>query len=87
MLRLASFLRSPFSFLFARTSAEDHVAEYLMREHDHGRRVEEILQDPYVRNRLTPEQQSRMLGRPELIHTLGEQDLDAARRYLAGIRA
>ena len=83
MLRLAALLRSPFSFLFARTSAEDHVAEYLMREHGRGRRVEEILQDPYVRNRLSPEQQSRMLGRPELIHALGEQDIEAARLYLA----
>jgi len=84
VIRLAAFLRSPFSFLFARTSAEEHVAEYLMREHGRGRRVEEILQDPYVRNRLTPEQQSRMLDRPELIHALGEQDIDAARQYLAG---
>ena len=87
MLRLASFLRTPFSFLFARTSAEEHVAGYLMREHGRGRPVEEILQDPYVRNRLTPEQQSRMLGRPELIHALSEQDLQAARRYLAGLKA
>ena len=82
MLRPAAFLRSPFSFFFARTSAEEHVAEYLMREHGRGRPVEEILQDPYVRNRLTPEQQSRMLSRPELIHALGEQDLEAARQYL-----
>lgn len=82
MLRRPSFLRSPFSFLFARSSAEEHVSEYLMREHGHGRRVEEILKDPYVRNRLTPEQQSRMLDRPELIHALGEQDLEAARQYL-----
>ena len=85
MLRLATFLRSPFSFLFARTSAEEHVAEYLMREHGRGRPVEQILQDPYVRNRLTPAQQSRMLDRPELIHALGEQDLEAARQYL-GVR-
>ena len=82
MLRRPSFLRSPFSFLFARSSAEEHVSEYLMREHGRGRPVEEILKDPYVRNRLTPEQQSRMLERPELIHTLGEQNLEAARQYL-----
>jgi hypothetical protein len=82
VLRLASFLRTPFSFLFAKTSAEEHVAAYLMREHGRGRNVEEILQDPYVRNRLTPAQQSRMLDRPDLIHALGEQDLEAARQYL-----
>ena len=82
MLRLSSFLRSPFSFLFARTSAEEHVTAYLLREHAAGRRVEDILQDPYVHNRLTPEQQKRMLDRPEVIHALGEQDVDAARASL-----
>ena len=79
MLRVASFLRNPFSFLFAKSSAEEHVVAYLLREHGAGRRVEEILQDPYVQNRLAPEQQHRMLMRPEVIHALGEQDVEAAR--------
>ena len=79
MLRLASFVRNPFSFLFAKTSAEEHVVAYLLREHGLGRRVEEILLDPYVQNRLMPEQQRRMLMRPDVIHALGEQDVEAAR--------
>jgi hypothetical protein len=83
MLRFASFLRNPFSFLFAKTSAEEHVVEYLLREHGAGRRVEEVLDDAYVRNRLTPEQQRRMFSRPDVIHALGEQDVQAARAYLS----
>jgi len=79
MLRLASFVRNPFAFLFAKTSTEEHVVAYLLREHGSGRRVEEILQDAYVQNRLSPEQQRRMLTRPDVIHALGEQDVEAAR--------
>jgi hypothetical protein len=84
VLKLSSFLRNPFSFLFARSSAEEHVVAYLLREHAAGRRVEEILQDPFVQNRLTPEQQKRLLDRPEVLHTLGEQNVGAARAALRG---
>ena len=73
MLRLGAFLRNPFSFLFTRSSREEVVVAYLLREHGAGRRVDEILQDPYVQNRLTDEQQKRMLSRPDVIHALGEQ--------------
>ena len=45
MLRFASFMRNPFAFLFAKTSAEEHVAAYLLREHATGRRVEDILEE------------------------------------------
>jgi hypothetical protein len=71
--RLASFLRNPFSFLFARSGKEEAVVAYLLREHGAGRRVDEILDDPYVKNRLSPEQQKRMLSRADVIHALGEQ--------------
>ena len=83
MQRLASLLRSPFSFLFARSSAEDRVAAYVIREHGRGRGLAEILEDRYVQNRLTPQQQLRLLERPEVVKALGEQDIDAARESLA----
>ena len=83
MLRLASVLRNPFSFLFAKSSMEEQVAAYVIREHGRDRRVDEILQDRYVQNRLTPQQQSRLLERPDVVHALGEQDIDAARQYLS----
>ena len=82
MLRLGSFLRNPFSFLFAKSSMEEQVAAYVIREHGRGRRVDETLQDRYVQNRLTPQQQARLLDRPDVIHALGKHDLDAARQYV-----
>jgi hypothetical protein len=82
VLRLASILRNPFSFLFARSSAEEQVVAYITREHRRGRRLSDILQDRYVQNRLTPPQQLRLLERPEVVKTLGEQDIDAARESL-----
>ena len=82
MAKLESFLRNPFSFLFTKTSMEEQVIAYITREHARGRRASEILQDRYIQNRLTPEQQSRLLDRPEIIHALGEQDVDSARQSL-----
>jgi hypothetical protein len=73
VIRLSSFLRNPFSFLFAKSRQEEAVVAYLLREHGAGRRVDEILQDPYVRNRLSDDQQRRMLARPDVIHALGAQ--------------
>ena len=62
--RLVSGFKNMFSFLFSRGSAEEHVARYVIREHDRGRSLNEILEDKYVQNRLTPEQQRRLLDRP-----------------------
>jgi hypothetical protein len=83
MLRMAGILRNPFSFLFTRSSAEEQVVSYVTREHRRGRRLAEILQDRYVQNRQTPQQQARLLERPDVVHALGEQDIDAARDYLS----
>ena len=79
MLRLSSVIRNPFSFLFARPSAEEQVVAYLTREHRRGRAVADIFTDRYVQNRLSRDQQLRLLERPDLIHVLGEQDIEAAR--------
>jgi hypothetical protein len=79
VLKLASALRNPFSFLFTRSTAEEQVVAYLTREHRRGRSVADIFTDRYVANRLTREQQGRLLERPDLIHVLGEHDVAAAR--------
>jgi hypothetical protein len=72
-------LKSPFSFLFTRTKAEEVVAEYVIREHHRGRALNDILDDPYVTNRLSPEQIRRLLDRPDIVHAVGE-DLTASQR-------
>jgi hypothetical protein len=69
--------RHPFSFLFARTQKEELIAEYLVREHHRGRSVDDILNDPYVTNRCTPEQIRRVFERPEVIHALGDDVVNA----------
>jgi hypothetical protein len=75
-------LRNPFSFLFARSSKEDRVAAYVIREHERGRSLEDILDDPFVRNRLTPAQQARLLDRADIIRAVGDDTVKSARSML-----
>jgi hypothetical protein len=85
MQRLASVLRSPFSFLFAGSSTEDRVAAYVVREHARGRDLSDILEDRYVQNRLSIAQQRRLLDRPEVVHALGDDAVEQTRRELESI--
>jgi hypothetical protein len=85
MLRLSAFLRNPMSFLFARSLREERVVQYVIREHHGGRRLDDILQDHYVQNRLSPQQQARLIDRQDLIQAVSTDDLDAARQYLSGL--
>jgi hypothetical protein len=68
-----------FSFLFQRSSAEEHVARYVIREHERRRPLDEILQDRHVQTRLTPEQQKRLLDRPEMIEAISGDVLAQAK--------
>jgi hypothetical protein len=68
-----------FSFLFQKSSAEERVATYVIREHERGRRLEEILKDRYVQNRLSPEQQKRLLDRPEIVGAFSSDARDTTR--------
>ena len=77
--RLVSAFKNLFSFLFQRPSAEEHVARYVIREHDRGRPLDEILEDKYVQNRLNAEQQRRLLDRPEVIEAFSGDMLEAAK--------
>jgi hypothetical protein len=78
-----SVFKNLFSFLFQRSSAEEHVARYVVREHERGRGLDEILQDRYVQNRLTPEQQRRLLDRPEIMEAISGDMLESAKASLA----
>ena len=77
MGRLSDLFRNPFSFLFTRSSQEDRLATYVIREHQRGRSLDDVLDDPYVRNRAQPQQIARVLDRPEVIHALGESAVAA----------
>jgi hypothetical protein len=77
--RLRGFFRNPFSGLFARSAREDRLAAYVIREHDRGRPLADILEDPYLRNRATPQERARLLDNPDLIRAIGEDLVGAAR--------
>ena len=72
MGRFGSFFRNPFSFLFQPKSAEERVAAYIVREHDRGRTLDDILDDPYVVNRCSEQEIARILERPEVVRSIGD---------------
>lgn len=77
-------LKDMFSFLFQRSAQEERVAQYVVREHDRGRSLHEILEDKYVVNRLPgAEQRARLLDRPEIIHAVGNDMVEAAKASIA----
>ena len=86
MARVIEIIKSPFSFLFTRTKAEEVVAEYVIREHHRGRSLTEILDDAHIRNNCSTQQIHRLLDRPEVVHALGE-DVVAASRSEVGTDA
>jgi hypothetical protein len=71
MVDVGSFLRNPFSFLFARSRKEERLVEYVIREHGRGRTLQEILDDPFVENRTTAEQRARLMDHPEIVRAIG----------------
>lgn len=75
-------IRGAFSFLSARSQAEERIAQYIIREHHRGRPLVEILKDHYVTNRMTSEQVKRLLDRPEVVHELGDDLITGVRREL-----
>jgi hypothetical protein len=80
--RLRSLVRSPFSWLFVGSGNEERLAAYIIREHDRGRNLTEILGDPYIRNRATHRQIARLLERPEVIQALGRATVTDAQQKL-----
>jgi hypothetical protein len=72
-------LKDLFSSLFQRSGAEERVAQYVVREHERGRPLREILEDKYVVNRLSPEQRKRLLDRPEVLRAVGSDSAEAAK--------
>jgi hypothetical protein len=87
VVRIGSLLRSPFSFLFAKSGHEERVATYIVREHDRGRPLADILEDPYVRNRCTPQETARLLDRPDLVKALGGDAVESAKQTLPAARS
>ena len=76
-------LKEMFSFLSQRSTREERGAQYVIREHDLGRSLHDILEDKYVIELLpAPEQRARILDRPEVIHAVGEDTAKTAKSAL-----
>jgi hypothetical protein len=74
-----------FSFLGQGSSKEERVAQYVIREHDRGRTLNDILEDKYVVNRLpSPEQRARLMDRPELMKAIGGDMAEASEESRGG---
>jgi hypothetical protein len=56
---------------------EERVIEYVIREVHNGRRLMEVINDPYVRNRLSDEKVQNVLENPEVVDAL-EQEIKSA---------
>ena len=67
-------------------SKEDALAGYIVREHRSGRSLEDILEDPYLKNRATDEQRLRLLERPEVIRAVGEDTAAMAAEHVRETR-
>jgi hypothetical protein len=70
-------------FGFATSRRERFLARYVLREHERGRPISEILDDPYLRNWSTPEDRARLLEVPAVVAALGESALGELRRAVA----
>ena len=83
MGRFSQLFRNPFSFLFERSSQEDRLAAYVIREHDRGRTLDDILTDRYVLNRTTPHQLQRLLENPDLVRAIGNDTIESVRTTMS----
>jgi hypothetical protein len=72
-------LRDIFRNFFARSQGEDRIAQYVIREHERGRPLADILDDPYIKNRTTESERKRLLDRPEVVRALGHDVVEQAK--------
>lgn len=57
--------------------SEERVINYIVREVRLGRKLSEVIRDPYVENRVDKEQLGRLLENKEVIEAV-EEELDRA---------
>jgi hypothetical protein len=79
---IGRFFRGVFSFVGHHSTQEERVAAYLIREHDRGRSVSDILDDAYVRNRCSASEIARVLDRPDVLKAIGDDMAESAKTNL-----
>jgi len=76
-------MRNPFTFMFRATRREQYLERYVLREHRKGRALAEILDDPYVQAWSTPAERARLLERPTVVATIGDNAVAELRAVVA----
>ena len=79
-MRLIGF-GSPYFEFGPRPFREARVRSYIVREHRAGRRLSEILDDPYVVRCASPSFAWRVLEDPRTLAALRRNDAEAATRF------
>ena len=79
---ISDFFRNISASLFNRADPLDRLATYIIREHERGRTLDEIMDDPYVRNRTTPAERARLLDNPAIIQAIGREVVESTRATL-----
>ena len=74
-MSIGSFFRNLFA---SSKGSNERIATYIIREHDRGRTLEDILDDPYVVNRCSEQEIARVLERPEVVKAIGGEAAAAA---------
>ncbi len=69
-------IKNPFASLFGSTRREQYLTRYVLRETAKGRSLDEVLTDPYIRNRSTPEERARLIEQPEIVKAIGASRVD-----------
>jgi hypothetical protein len=86
MAGVGPLVRTPFYFVGPRPYREAELAAYIRRQHQRGRRLDAILNDPYVACCGGPSVARAVLRRPELVRALGRDSTEAIRRLQAELR-
>jgi hypothetical protein len=73
---IGSFFRNLFA---SSKGSNERIAAYIIREHERGRTLQDILDDPYVVNRCSEQEIARVLERPEVVRALGPAVVEAAK--------
>jgi hypothetical protein len=60
-------------------AVEERVIEYVVREVRNGRKLEDTLSDPFVKNRLSEERLAHVLENPGVINAIEQQIASAFR--------
>jgi hypothetical protein len=82
-MRISRRRRNPFTWFQPGQRRDEYLAQHLLREVARGRSLDEVLNDPYIRNRSTPEQRLRLLDRPDVVAAIGEGAVGDLQRAIA----